>query len=59
MFGIMNTLGTLPGIIGVALTGWLVDTTGSYDSVLLVAAVVGIVGALVFILFGTAKKLVE
>lgn len=55
----MNTLGTLPGIIGVALTGWLVDTTGSYDSVLLVAAVVGIVGALVFILFGTAKKLVE
>lgn len=59
LFGIMNTLGTLPGIVGVALTGWLVDTTGSYDSVLLVAAVVGIVGALVFILFGTAKRLVK
>ena len=59
LFGIMNTLGTLPGIIGVALTGWIVDTTGSYDSVLLVAAVISIVGAGAYIMFGTAKKLIE
>ena len=55
----MNTLGTLPGIIGVAMAGWLVDTTGSYDSVLLLAASVSIFGAVVYILFGSAKQLVD
>ena len=59
LFGIMNTLGTLPGIIGVALTGWIVETTGSYDAVLLVAAVISIVGAGAYIWFGTAKQLIE
>ena len=59
LFGIMNTLGTLPGIIGVALTGWIVETTGSYESVLLVAAVISIVGAETYIWFGTAKQLIE
>jgi len=59
LFGIMNTLGTLPGIIGVALTGWIVDVTGSYDAVLLVAAVISIIGAVAYILFGTAKQIIE
>ena len=59
VFGVMNTLGTLPGIVGVALAGWLVDTTQSYDSVLLLAAVVSIVGAVVYIALGSAEKLIE
>ena len=59
VFGVMNTLGTLPGIIGVATAGWLVDTTGSYDSVLLLAGVIGVVGALVYILMGSAKQLID
>ena len=59
VFGIMNTLGTLPGIIGVALTGLIVETTGSYDAVLLVAAIISIVGAGVFLIFGSAKRLIE
>jgi uncharacterized membrane protein YeaQ/YmgE (transglycosylase-associated protein family) len=59
LFGVMNTLGTLPGIIGVATAGWLVDTTGSYDSVLLLAGVVSVVGAMVYILMGTAKQLID
>ena len=58
LFGIMNTLGTLPGIVGVALTGWIVETTGSYDAVLAVAAVISAVGAAAFLVFGSAKKLV-
>ena len=32
LLGITNTFATIPGIVGVALTGWLVETTGSYDS---------------------------
>ena len=59
VFGVMNTLGTLPGIIGVATAGWLVDTTGSYDSVLLLAASVSVFGAVVYIVFGSAKQLIE
>ncbi len=59
VFGVMNTLGTLPGIVGVALAGWLVDTTQSYDSVLLLAAVVSIVGALVYIAMGSGEQLIE
>ncbi len=59
LFGVMNTLGTLPGIIGVATAGWLVDTTGSYDSVLLLAGVISVVGATVYIVMGTAKQLID
>ena len=59
LFGVMNTLGTLPGIIGVATAGWLVDATGSYDSVLLLAGVVSVVGAMVYIFMGTAKQLID
>ena len=55
----MNTLGTLPGIIGVALTGWLVQTTGSYDSVLLLAAIISFIGAAVYLALGTAEKLID
>src|SRR5690606_12846363 len=32
LMGLTNTAGTLPGIIGVAVTGWLVDATGAYGS---------------------------
>ena len=59
LFGVMNTLGTLPGIIGVATAGWLVDTTGSYDSVLLLAGVISVVGAGVYVLLGSAERLIE
>ena len=59
LFGVMNTLGTLPGIIGIAMAGWLVETTGSYDSVLLLAGVISVVGAAVYIVFGTAEQLID
>jgi hypothetical protein len=36
-----------------------VDTTQSYDSVLLLAAVVSIVGAVVYMALGSAEKLIE
>src|SRR3569833_660936 len=32
VWGISNTGGTMPGIIGVAVTGWLLDRTGSYNA---------------------------
>ena len=51
LMGITNTAGTIPGIVGVAVTGWLIDQTGSYASVFVLAAGVTSVGALVWLLF--------
>ena len=59
LVGITNTMGTVPGIVGVALTGWLVDTTGSYDSVFLMVAAINVVGAVIWLLFATGKRLVD
>ena len=52
--GLSNTLGTLPGVIAVAATGWLVDATRSYDAALLATATIGVVGALVWLAWGSA-----
>jgi MFS transporter, ACS family, solute carrier family 17 (sodium-dependent inorganic phosphate cotransporter), other len=59
LMGLTNTAGTIPGVIGVALTGWLVDTTGTYTSAFALAAGVNIFGAVVWLMFGTAKKVID
>lgn len=59
LFGISNTAGTLPGIIGVAATGVLLDLTGSYTATLIVAAGINVFGALVWLIWGTGKRIIE
>ncbi len=59
LWSISNTFGTIPGIIGVAVTGWLVGITGTYLAAFALAALVHVVGALVWLLFGTAQKVIE
>jgi MFS transporter, ACS family, solute carrier family 17 (sodium-dependent inorganic phosphate cotransporter), other len=59
LMGITNTAGTIPGIVGVAVTGWLVDVTGSYDAPLALAAGVSVVGALVWLFFATGNRIVD
>ena len=59
VMGLTNTAGTIPGIVGVALTGWLVDQTHSYTAAFALAAGVNIFGAIVWLLFGTAEKVVD
>jgi ACS family sodium-dependent inorganic phosphate cotransporter len=58
IFGISNTAGTIPGIIGVALTGVLVDQTGSYASAFYVTAGIYIVGLVFYLAFATGKKII-
>jgi len=48
IYGVSNTFATLPGIVGVAATGWLVDRTGTYAAGFALTAGVGVVGAIVF-----------
>lgn len=57
LIGITNTAGTLPGIIGVFITGWMVDVTGNYDSAFYTAAIVSVCGAVVFLLFASGRPL--
>ena len=59
LLGITNTVATIPGVVGVALTGWLVDTTGSYNSVFLMVASVNLVGVVIWLLFASGRKLID
>jgi MFS transporter, ACS family, solute carrier family 17 (sodium-dependent inorganic phosphate cotransporter), other len=56
IWGISNTLATLPGIVGVAATGWMVERTGTYVSAFVLTAVIAIAGGLVFLVFGSGEK---
>jgi ACS family sodium-dependent inorganic phosphate cotransporter len=58
IFGISNTAGTIPGIIGVALTGVLVEQTGSYASAFYVTAGIYFSGLIVYLALGTGKKII-
>jgi len=44
LMGVSNTVATIPGIIGVALTGIIVETTGSFSAVFYLIAAVYTVG---------------
>jgi ACS family sodium-dependent inorganic phosphate cotransporter len=59
LVGITNTFETIPGIVGVALTGWLVDQTGSYNSVFLLVAITNIIGVVVWLAFASGRKLID
>ncbi len=59
LMGITNTAGTVPGIIGVFITGWLVDATGTYAAAFALCAGVNIFGAVVWLLFATAERVVD
>jgi MFS transporter, ACS family, solute carrier family 17 (sodium-dependent inorganic phosphate cotransporter), other len=57
LVGVSNTLATVPGVAGVAITGWLVDRTGTYSATFTLTAAVAILGALIYIIFGSAKRI--
>jgi len=59
IFGISNTFATIPGIVGVAVTGWLVDRTGSYAAPFLLTASISVAGALVFLIFATGRRVID
>lgn len=56
LLGLTNTAGSLPGVVGVVITGWLRETTGSYDATFLLAAGVCAFGALVWAIFASGER---
>ena len=59
LMGITNTAGTVPGIIGVAITGWMVDVTGTYSAAFALAAAINIFGAIVWLGFATGERVID
>lgn len=59
LFGFGNTFAQIPGIVGVAVTGWLVDVTGTYSAAFMLTAIVSAAGALTFGLLFDARAIVD
>ena len=56
LMGITNTAGTIPGIVGVYVTGMILEATGSWALVFQVTASVTLFGMIFYLLFGSAEK---
>ncbi len=59
LMGVTNTFGTLPGVFGVVITGWLIDTTGTYDTAFVVAAAINVVGAITWAIWASGERVID
>jgi len=57
LMGITNTAGTVPGIIGVFISGVILERTGSWALVFQVAAGVTLFGMVFYLLFASGKRI--
>lgn len=57
--GFSNTIATIPGVVGVAVVGWLVEVTGTYTAAFVLTAAVCAAGALVFALWFDSRPILE
>lgn len=56
LMGITNTAGTIPGIVGVYVSGMILDATGSWAMVFQVTAGVTFFGMIFYLLFASGEK---
>jgi hypothetical protein len=59
LVGIGNTFATIPGIVGVSATGWLVEVTGTYAAAFVLTAAVSAAGAIAYVLLFDARPLTD
>jgi ACS family sodium-dependent inorganic phosphate cotransporter len=59
LMGLSNTAGTLPGVIGVTVTGYLLDSTGSWALVFGIAAALYVAGTVVWRAFAKGEPLFD
>ena len=57
--GISSTIATIPGIVGVAISGILVDLTGSFDSVFYLSSAILLFGGTFYLTFASTTKQFE
>jgi predicted MFS family arabinose efflux permease len=56
LMGLSNTAGTLPGIIGVYVSGLILEATQSWQLVFQVAAAIYVFGMIVYLVFASVEK---
>ena len=56
LMGLSNTFATLPGIVGVAATGFIVKSTGSFGAAFYLAAAVYAVGLACYVTLGSGER---
>lgn len=54
----MNTVGAIPGFLGVYLAGHILELTQSWPVVFSTAAGINLVGWIVFVVFGSSEPIV-
>ncbi len=59
IMGLSNTAGTLPGIIGVYISGLILGATGSWALVFQTASAVLVFGMVFYLIFASAEKLFD
>ena len=59
LMGVTNTAGTIPGIVGVTVSGFILDATGSWATVFALAAAIYAVGLVVWLLFATGERVFD
>lgn len=56
LLGITNTFATLPGIVAVYVTGYILEVTGSWDWVFITTAGVTLFGMVFYLIFASGEK---
>lgn len=59
IMGVSNTFATVPGIVGVSISGWLFDVTGTFSAAFLLTAAISAAGAIIYLIFASAKPILE
>lgn len=58
VFGVMNTIGALPGFIGVSFAGYILETTKSWAIVFNQTGILCFFGYIVYVIFGTGNQII-
>jgi ACS family sodium-dependent inorganic phosphate cotransporter len=56
LMGLSNTFATLPGIVGVAATGYILEKTGSFAAAFYLIAIIYAVGLLCYVLMASGER---
>lgn len=59
LMGITNTAGTVPGVLGVIISGWILQETNSWTMVFQVAGGVTLFGLVFYLVFGSGKRHID
>ena len=56
-YGFAAAMGSVAAVVFVSLAGFLLERTGSYDALFLLLAVIGVLTAVIYLIFGRAESL--